>query len=423
MGGRLDAQQIPQSGADGGSSDGYLRGKRLTDYFEGTERPAFVLSNESKGIEHEQGEETTVVEPGSDYRAVAAITNERVLLAVGGNDERTGLNRDVSLPYTEIRSVETETGLFKSRLTITARTSDTYHFPLGGRTDLADVEAFVERAISHWVAVDRRLEKARDHLSTIESNIEAGDPKAAADAYRRTRELLDQAGEVAAAFESGTDAMERRIDQLDTRLTLTEIRGHRTRGRQLADRAEDARSENDYRRALEDYTTAKDQYERAADLAEDTEYHAVGEIRTELASISTAVSEVRTEPYLRAANACVEALQAESPAPERWANATAVCHETYALLRRDERFDGDPDALRFQIEWLVQNRMNAHERAAEEAVARGDDHRENGDAAAAREAYETARDHVEQARDLAGEYRSGEPERYEDALETIGEPC
>src|SRR6056297_3514446 len=139
MGGRLDAEQLPRSGSDAGSSGGYLRGKRLTDYFEGSERPAFVLSNEAKGIKHERGDETAVVTPGEDYQAVAAVTNERVLLVVGGNDERGGHNREVSLPYTEIRSIETRTGVFKSRLTITARTSDTYHFVLSGREDLAEI--------------------------------------------------------------------------------------------------------------------------------------------------------------------------------------------------------------------------------------------------------------------------------------------
>lgn len=423
MGGSLDAKQIPRSGADEGSSEGYLRGKRLTDYFEGTEQPAFVLSNETKGIKHEQGGETTVVEPGDDYQAVAAITDERVLLLVGGNDERTGLNRDVSLPYTEIRAVETKTGMFKSRLTITARTSDTYHFMLSGREDLEEVEAFVEQAIAHWVSVDRRLEKAKDHLSTIESHLESGDPEAAADAYRRTRELLDQAADVAERFKPGTHAMVRRVEQLETRLTLTEIRGHRTRARQLADQAEKARSENDYQAALDAYTTAQDQYERAADLAEDIEYHELEEIQSELAEISTAVSEMETEPLLGVANACAAAIQADEPAPDAWATAMEVCEETLVLFWQTDRFDGDPDALRFQMEWLVQNRMNAHERAADLAIARGDTRREDGDEVTAQEAYERARDHVGRARDLAREFRSGSPDRYDDALQKIARRC
>jgi len=419
MGGRLDAKQIPRSGSGGGSSEGYLRGKRLTDYFEGPEQPAFVLSNEAKGIKHEQGEETEVVTPGDDYQAVAAVTDERVLLVVGGNDDRAGLNREVSLPYTEIRSIESNTGMFKSRLTITARTSDTYHFLLSGREDLDEVEAYVERAIAHWVAVDRRLEKARDHLSTIESHLEAGDPQAAADAYRRTQELLDQATAVAAEFNPGTHAMRRRIDQLETRLALTEIRGHRIRGRQLTEAAADARSDDDYRAALEAYTTAKTQYERAADLAEDVEFHAVEEIRSKLTDVSKALSEIQTEPLLRAMNACAEAIQADEPAPERWRTAIEVCHQTHGILHRDNRFDGDPAALRFQIEWLVQNCLNAHETAAEQAVRAGEEYRERGDDQSGRDAAERAREQLRQARDLAREFRSGSPERYEAALEAV----
>lgn len=419
MGGRLDAKQIPQSGAGEGSSGGYLRGKRLTDYFEGTEQPAFVLSNEAKGIKHEQGDETRVVKPGDDYQAVAAITDERVLLVVGGNDERAGLNRDVSLPYTDIRSIETKKGMFKSRLTITARTSDTYHFVLSGREDLDEVEAYVERAIAHWVAVDRRLEKAKDHLTTIESHLESGDPQAAADAYRRTRELLDQAADVAAAFKPGTHGMTRRVDHLETRLTLTEIRGHRTRARQLVAEAEAARSADEYPAALDAYTTAKDQYERAADLAEDVEYHESEAIQSELTEISTALSEIQTEPLLRAMNACAAAIQAAEPAPDRWRTAIDVCHDTYGVLRQCDRFDGDPAALRFQIEWLVQNCLNGHEMAAERAVSEGDQHTESGDEQSASDAYERAREHLRRARDLSREFRSGSPDRYETALETV----
>lgn len=421
MGGSLNAKQIPRSGTDGGSSAGYLRGKRLNDFFEGTEQPAFVLTNERKGIKQEQGAETQVVKPAEDYQAVAAITDERVLLVVGGNDERSGLNRDVSLPYTEIRSVETKTGVFKSRLTITARTSDTYHFVLSGREDLAEVEAFIERAISHWVAVDRRLEKARDHLSTIESHLESGETEAAADAYRRTRELLDQAAGVAAEFKPGTHGMNRRIDQLETRLTLTEIRGHRTRARQLAEKAETARGDDDYETALTAYTTAREQYERAAELAEDIEHHEAEEIQTELAEISTAVSEVQTEPLLRAANLCQKAIYAEEPAPESWQDAIEACHETYGLLHRADRFDGNPDALRFQIEWAVQNCLNARERAAQAALDQGDSHRKSSDDEAANDAYERARQQLRQARDLTREFRSGSPATYESALEAIYE--
>src|SRR6056297_10471 len=118
-------------------------------------------------------------------------------------------------------------------------------------------------------------------------------------------------------------------------------------------------------------------------------------------------------------NACAEAIQADEPAPDRWRTAIGVCHDVHGILHCDDRFDGDPAALRFQIEWLVQNCLNAYERAAEQAVRAGEESRERGDDQAGRDAFDRARERLRRARDLAREFRSGTPARYEAALERI----
>lgn len=407
MGGMLNATQIPAGGSGDTTAGEYLRETDIRDYFERTETVQFLLSNEKKGIKHERDGETKHVTPGSDYSAVAAITDERVLLAVGdsADEEHPDVDRDVSLPYTEIRSVETSRGMLKSRLTITARTSDRYHFLLGGREDLEEAAECIRRGISYWIGVDQRLEKAKDHLSTIEELLESGQPREATAAYKKTRELLNEAATLASEYRSGTHAMHRRIDQLETRLTMTELRGHRTRGHQLVASAESARSQGNYRQAHDDYAAALDQYERTTALAEETDYHERDEIESEHESVQNAVGQLESEPLREAVNACEAAVESDDPSVDAWEGALEATHSALAISLRYERFDGEPETLRFQVEWAAANLIDARTRRAETAEKRGD---ETADEEAAREAYEQAHNDFAAAHDVASEFRAGD---------------
>jgi len=343
---------------------------------------------------------------------------------VGGNADGTGRNRSVSLPYTEIRSVETSSGVFKSRLTLTARTSDRYTFWVGGREDLGHVEEYVEQAISYWVTVDRRLEKAREHLSTVEDNLDDGEPATARTAINRTEELLEEAEQVAADFREGDHAMHRRIAQLETRLSLARIRTHWTRARHLAGGAEAARSAGDYVEAYETYRRSLSAYERATDLSEDVEYHATDDMAAEAAGVEKAIDEIGAAPLEEATEACEAATRTDDleTAVDRWETALESCHEALTIvLRHGDAFDGDPNALRFQVEWAAQKLVAAHETVAETARDRGEAARETGDGATATEALDRAREHYEAARRVAAEFRSCDPERFERALARLSE--
>lgn len=419
MGERSEDGRTLTFGGVGDGSDDHLRGRTLGEYFEGTEEPRFVLTNEKKGIKHEDNDGEQVVTPADDCRAVAAATDERVLLVIGGNTDGSGRNRSVSLPYTEIRSVESSSGVFKSRLSITARTSDTYHFFLGGREDLEAETAYIERAISHWVSVERRLATARENLSTIESHIESGDPDAAVDAVRETDQLLDEARQVASDFKSGMHAMHRRIAQLDTRLDLAEIRSHWTRGRQLAGGGQAARRDGDYEHAFECFRAAETEYERAIEMASESEYHKVADMESEAGGIDEALSALASEPLERAETACEAAVDADDlrDAVDAWKGALNTTHDALSLSHRyDDGFDGDVDELRFQVEWAVQNLLRAHRNLVDRAEAVGENYEENGDEDSARRAYALGVRNLREARAVASEFRSGSPGEFDDDI-------
>lgn len=407
-------------GSDG--DGGLLRGRPLDARFEGSEEPAYLLTSE-KGIRHERDDETKTVTPGSDCAAVAAVTDERVLLVVGGNsDDQGNPDRSVSLPYTEIRAVESNRGVLKSRLTITARTSDRYHFLVGGREDFENVAATVSRASNYWVAVDRRLSKAKEHLSTIDDHLEAEDPRAAADAYRRTRELVAEARDVAAEFRDGTHAMHRRIEQVETRLTMTQIRGHKVRAEQHVAAAEEARRAGDFKTAFEAYRSALEQYDRGESLATDVDHHGIEEFEDRKRAAKRALSQIKTGPLVSAMDACADAQATTDPADavEAWQVALYRCHDALVLVHRHDGFHGDYDALRYQVEWVAGRLLDAHESVVARAEARGDEAvDERPDAAA--EAYRLALGHAESALSVAGEFRSGDRDEYTDTRDRLRE--
>lgn len=420
----MNATDVPAPAVGGGREGQFLRGRRLGERFEGSEEPAAILTSE-KGIKHERGDEEKMVAPGEDCLAVVAITDERVLLVVGGNsDEQGNPDRSVSLPYTEIRSVESNRGVLKSRLTITARTSDRYHFLVSGRESFEAVEATITRAISHWVAVDRRLSKAKEHLSTIDDHLEAEDPRAAADAYRRTSELIADARDVAAQFRDGTHAMHRRIEQVETRLTMTQIHGHEVRAGQHVEQAEAARRRGKFRKAFAAYQSALEQYGRGETLAADVDHHGTESFERRKREVTQALSQLKTGPLVSAMDACETARETDEPAEavEAWQSALRTCHDALALVHSDDAFDGDYDALRCQVEWVVSQLLTAHQQVIDDAETRGDE-RAAEDAEAAIEAYRLARNHAESAAGVANEFRAGDPEPFRAARDRLREKC
>ncbi|MFB6165134.1 MAG: PH domain-containing protein [Haloarculaceae archaeon] len=428
MGGKLDIDESSAAAAGTGRTGDLLRAGPVSGRFEGTERAAYVLTNEKHGLKREDDDGGRVFEPAADCGAVLAVTDERLLFVVGGAGVGGTDDYAVSIPYTEVRSIETREGLFRSRVTVTTRISDRYKFRVAGGDDLPAVEAFVRDAVTHWVTVDRQLERARDTLAEIDDRIEAGEPEAAAEAVARTRSLLTEAEDVVDEFDAGGQGMARQIEHLSTRLTQTELRAHRRRADQLAAAAEQRRRRGDSEGALERYVAAQSQYDRAIALASDGEYFKVEEIREERSAVTQALAQLSAEPLVAAADASITAVQADEPAVEAWRRALETCHDVAGLLaRHGEHFDGDPDALRMQVEWAAGNLLSAHRTAAEQAEARAEECREAGDAASARQAYRAARDHLRRARDVAAEFRTGDPapfererERLADALADVG---
>lgn len=81
-------------------------------YLEGTEAPAYVLTNGKRGIG--LGTKRNTVTPDSDFRTVVLVTGRRTLCLVGGEPE----DEVIEIPHDAVVSTTCKTGLRAKRLAL-----------------------------------------------------------------------------------------------------------------------------------------------------------------------------------------------------------------------------------------------------------------------------------------------------------------
>ena len=91
--------------------NGRLRDPPVT-HFDGTEAPAYVLTNEKRGIG--LGTKRNTTSPAGDRGTVVVVTDRRTLCLVGGTDEDTV----VEVPHDAVVAASYHTGLFAARFVL-----------------------------------------------------------------------------------------------------------------------------------------------------------------------------------------------------------------------------------------------------------------------------------------------------------------
>lgn len=82
--GSIDRDILEKQGSGGFISTGYLHDKPLVDYLKESESLEYLFDNKKKGITATRDGEEQTINPGSDYRAILAVTSQRILCVVGG---------------------------------------------------------------------------------------------------------------------------------------------------------------------------------------------------------------------------------------------------------------------------------------------------------------------------------------------------
>ena len=114
-----------------------LAGDPPIEYLEESEAPAYVLTNQKRGIG--LGTKRTTTEPDSDRGTVCLVTGRRTLCLVGQDPK----DEVFSIPHESVAAVSAHTGLLANRIELrTPRKA--YHCWVGRRVDGSLLEAIVE---------------------------------------------------------------------------------------------------------------------------------------------------------------------------------------------------------------------------------------------------------------------------------------
>jgi hypothetical protein len=141
---------------------GPLSEASLAEHLRRSEQPQFLLENRWRGVTSDRH---GTIAPDDDYRALAALTGERVLVVVGTHDG----DLTVSLPYGAITGVESSAGVTKRRLTVETD-DDVYDLWASadaiGETELAAAAEFVANRCDEGAV----WTESEPHVSAFESH-------------------------------------------------------------------------------------------------------------------------------------------------------------------------------------------------------------------------------------------------------------
>lgn len=401
-------------------SGGLLGGKLLHDaplktHLRDVERPLYVCHNKSEGVTIEREGDTEQVAPDGDYRALAAVTDVRVLFVVGKADGDV----TYSVSLADVVDVGVDDGLVTSTLRVTTEAAS-YEFPCRG--DLDAVAETVDGNAQATVRAYRLFDEARRSLDASDSHLANDQFEAALDAVATADEKLQTARErlgtvsdgALAAFDDDNAETRRRIR--DQRRSIYGVYAWTAHAQ-----AKSYWADGEYEKAHDQYETAIDAYRNARDAA--GEKPTDTELSEQLYEARGELDELQQAPLANARQVAHGAASIDGPASaaQRWETAIRRYQDVLWLdWGRDERrFDGEPEAVREAIVDAVDNLVTerrAAARACREA-ARAHQTREACDAA--RDACRTALAHVDRAQDIVDEIAPNRETGLEDTRAAI----
>lgn len=372
--GEPDAPVLTRTASGGMLGGNYLRTDPLAAYLGDNEVAQYVLRNKKSGLRVESGgtgrgdggadEPSEHLEPASDYQALAAVTDVRIVFVVGTPEG----DRSVSIPLSDVVTVDVDGGIIGNELVLTTASDDRYRFPCRG--DLGATAEYVDRGAQAWTRAYTHLDAAREALDRAEGhrrNAEFGEAIAAID--DGVAAVADARDRLAAFGTGAASALDPEADELERTLEERRREIHAEHGVDAHDRARRHWGNREYERAHEAYQEATAALERAQEL------QATAGIEERLDRIEDELDDLADAPLSYASAMVEEAEESEDPptTAQCWEVAIERYRDVYALDwgREEERFRGDAEEIREHVlaalDRLVENRVAGVDHRLEEA--------------------------------------------------------
>lgn len=385
------------------SAGGLLGGRLLNDdplaaYLSDVEQAQYVLRNKKKGLVVERDGTVETIGPDADCQALCAVTDVRLVAVVGQSPH----DESVSIPLSEIVSVEVDDGVLGGELAVVTGAEERYAFPCRG--DLGPVASYVDEGTQAWARAYTLLDRAEDALADARTDSERALFDDAIDAVDAAQEAVADATDRLAAFGEGAmAALEGEVTELEERIEDRRRAVHVAHGKHAHQRAREDWEQREYDAAYDRYAEAEDAIERAMAIEEDAE------VAERLSRLRKEWGNLKVAPVAYAEAMAEEARDTDRPgtAAQCWEVAMQRYRDVYALDwgRENERFDANKEGVRERILETLENAIDCRIEAARSARSDAADLHEEGATVAARDRLETALAGLERASDLVAELR------------------
>lgn len=399
-------------------TDAHLRERPLRAYLGDDEQLSHVLTNRRVGVARTD-DDTTKIEPGEEYGAVAAMTDRRVLLLVGDPVGRAEGDYVASLPYADIADATAVTATLTAELELETTAGVTWTFT-AREADIDEVAAFLTEACDVWGEVTVALDALEDHCEAM------ADAVAGADWTAFDERLTDAEDALAAARDGATDApidgISERVERLATDLARLVRNRHVTHGEELVSEAERHLEDRQYRQSYERVEAARERFRDALDAVADADVDG-DPAQSGLAAAEELLGTLAERP-LAAARERYDRVDGGDDPSDR----VAALEETFdryrvlaGLVATDGPFEGDEATVREEVEGVIADLIDARLECARERRATGNWEWEADNDEAAYELLSAARDDFDRAVELAAEFPPGDAEAIETERDRLAE--
>lgn len=344
---------------------------------------------------------------GGDGGILLAVTDRKLVFVVD-----TGLGIETAdIPYTNVKAIETESAFLRTKLAVSVWGRGTFRLRPGRSDAVSDVVAFVSAAADAWQRAMAALQDARQHISELSSQFEAGALEAAVGAREAADDNIRRARRSAAtADEPVGPAIEARVAAVEEELARARMEARLDRATLLGSDAATLAETRQYDEAHDTLDRARSHVETARRIADEQAFPEVDHIRSVRDDLDEQAAALGTKPLQRAddARSRAQSVSGSHEGVRAWEHALACTRTALTAGWGTDAFEGETDALREQVEQAVEEVIQRRRHLADRYESDGDTFRRHGHETLAVDRYETASAHLRAAAHLAAQYRSGD---------------